>query len=302
MHSIQYVFIHSFSQKKLVRLDYKTAESYCLIDLNFNIIDIFRESDVVNVPQHVKSDVEVVSEKIKIENNINATVEIRKEVVEEALLIDIQSNDKQSTLDKQTTPNANVDQTEQQLQPQNGITLIIQEQPEPIDKTPQPSEIPPQPTEKPPQPIEKSPQPTEVTPQPVENPLKVTEKAPTEKTDNLLQPDGDTDGMNEMTASMTKSRITTEEEAKAALAERRRLIREEAERQAELERLRIEAEAKAELERQQQEEEQIRQLIELQRQTEQERLQEVSRYYFFFVFNSIFYIFFSIGNKRNTKT
>ncbi|XP_072402138.1 uncharacterized protein [Diabrotica undecimpunctata] len=79
---------------------------------------------------------------------------------------------------------------------------------------------------------------------------------------------------NEMTTSMTKVRINTEEEAKAALAERRRLIREEAERQAELERLRIEAEAKAEIERQQREEEQIRELIELQRHTEQERLQE----------------------------
>ncbi|XP_057662207.1 ensconsin isoform X3 [Diorhabda carinulata] len=82
---------------------------------------------------------------------------------------------------------------------------------------------------------------------------------------------------NEMTTSMTKVRINTEKEAKAALAERRRLIREEAERQAELERLRLEAEAKAELERQQREEEQIRQLIELQRQAEQERLQEAIR-------------------------
>ncbi|KAJ8923652.1 hypothetical protein NQ315_010232 [Exocentrus adspersus] len=79
---------------------------------------------------------------------------------------------------------------------------------------------------------------------------------------------------DEMTASMTKVRISTEEEAKAALAERRRLIREEAERQAEMERLRIEAEAKAELERQQREEEQVRQLIEMQKQAEQERLKE----------------------------
>lgn len=80
---------------------------------------------------------------------------------------------------------------------------------------------------------------------------------------------------NEMTASMIK-RISTEEEAKAALAEKRRLIREETERQAELERLRKEAEAKAELERQQMEEEQVRQLIEMQRQAEQERLKEVN--------------------------
>lgn len=43
----------------------------------------------------------------------------------------------------------------------------------------------------------------------------------------------------EFLASMiAKIRITTEEEAKAALAERRRLAREQAEREAELERLR----------------------------------------------------------------
>jgi hypothetical protein len=41
-------------------------------------------------------------------------------------------------------------------------------------------------------------------------------------------------------ASMiAKTRITTEEEAKAALAERRRLAREQAEREAELEKLRL---------------------------------------------------------------
>ncbi|KAG5890109.1 hypothetical protein JTB14_005242 [Gonioctena quinquepunctata] len=79
---------------------------------------------------------------------------------------------------------------------------------------------------------------------------------------------------NIMTASMTKIRITTEEEAKAALAEKRRLMREETERQAETERLRLEAEAKAEFEKQQREEEQVRQMVELQRQTEQQRLQE----------------------------
>ncbi|MCP6199213.1 hypothetical protein NL445_29695, partial [Klebsiella pneumoniae] len=40
---------------------------------------------------------------------------------------------------------------------------------------------------------------------------------------------------NEMTASMSGRRITTEEQAKAALAERRRRAREELERHAELE-------------------------------------------------------------------
>lgn len=38
---------------------------------------------------------------------------------------------------------------------------------------------------------------------------------------------------------LAKTRISTEEEAKAALAERRRLAREQAEREAELERQRI---------------------------------------------------------------
>ncbi|CAG9759886.1 unnamed protein product [Ceutorhynchus assimilis] len=79
---------------------------------------------------------------------------------------------------------------------------------------------------------------------------------------------------NEMTSSMSKPRINTEEEAKAALAERRRLMREETERQAELERQRIEAEQKAEFEKQQKEEEQARLLAEMQRKAEQERLQE----------------------------
>lgn len=76
--------------------------------------------------------------------------------------------------------------------------------------------------------------------------------------------------------AMTKSRITTEEEAKAALAERRRLVREEAERQAELERQMQEEEARIEYERQQREEEMQRILIEQQRAAERERLQEVN--------------------------
>ncbi|XP_034253936.1 ensconsin-like isoform X4 [Thrips palmi] len=72
----------------------------------------------------------------------------------------------------------------------------------------------------------------------------------------------------DMTASMiAKQRITTEEEAKAALAERRRLAREQAEREAELERQRLEAERLAEEERLRQEEEDQRRFEE-----EQERL------------------------------
>uniref|UniRef100_A0A1B6MA45 MAP7 domain-containing protein n=1 Tax=Graphocephala atropunctata TaxID=36148 RepID=A0A1B6MA45_9HEMI len=86
----------------------------------------------------------------------------------------------------------------------------------------------------------------------------------------------------DMTASMlAKTRITTEEEAKAALAERRRLAREQAEREAELERQRLEAERLAEEQRQREEEEEQKRmeeeqlrLLEEARQAEQERLRQ----------------------------
>lgn len=99
------------------------------------------------------------------------------------------------------------------------------------------------------------------------------------------------DGSNNdlMTASMIAKKITTEEEAKAALAERRRLAREEAERQAELERQRLEAERLAELKAQEEEaerqrlfEEEATRLAEEQRRGEEERLRkaiEVSQSY-----------------------
>ncbi|GLG97531.1 Uncharacterized protein GBIM_04280 [Gryllus bimaculatus] len=81
------------------------------------------------------------------------------------------------------------------------------------------------------------------------------------------------EGENEMTASfIAKTRITTEEEAKAALAERRRLAREQAEREAELERQRQEEERRREEERIRQEEEEQRRFEE-----EQERLAEEAR-------------------------
>ncbi|XP_075984869.1 uncharacterized protein LOC142982314 isoform X10 [Anticarsia gemmatalis] len=85
---------------------------------------------------------------------------------------------------------------------------------------------------------------------------------------------------NEMTASMSR-RITTEEQAKAALAERRRRAREELERQAELERQRLQREAEEEAERQRQEEErqrrdedEARELARLQRAMEEEKLRK----------------------------
>lgn len=67
---------------------------------------------------------------------------------------------------------------------------------------------------------------------------------------------------NEMTASMIAKRIVTEDEAKAALAERRRIAREEAEKLAELERQRKEAEELAEQQRIAEEEENQRRLEE----------------------------------------
>ncbi|XP_032598636.1 uncharacterized protein LOC6557315 isoform X6 [Drosophila grimshawi] len=88
-------------------------------------------------------------------------------------------------------------------------------------------------------------------------------------------------GSDLMTASMIARKITTEEQAKAALAERRRLAREEAERQAELERQRLEAERLAELKAQEEEaerqrlfEEESTRLAEEQRRGEEERLRK----------------------------
>ncbi|XP_032680287.1 ensconsin-like isoform X4 [Odontomachus brunneus] len=87
------------------------------------------------------------------------------------------------------------------------------------------------------------------------------EKKPTETTEVKLE--SEVDEQIDMSASMiAKIRITTEEEAKAALAERRRLAREQAEREAELERQRKEEEARLEAERLRAEEEEQRRLEE----------------------------------------
>ncbi|XP_070158578.1 ensconsin isoform X5 [Polyergus mexicanus] len=87
------------------------------------------------------------------------------------------------------------------------------------------------------------------------------EKRSTDTTET--KPDGEMDEQIDMSASMiAKIRITTEEEAKAALAERRRLAREQAEREAELERQRQEEEARLEAERLRAEEEEQHRLEE----------------------------------------
>ncbi|XP_018344044.1 PREDICTED: microtubule-associated protein futsch-like isoform X16 [Trachymyrmex septentrionalis] len=105
------------------------------------------------------------------------------------------------------------------------------------------------------------------------------EKKSPEMTEIKLE--GETDEQVDMSASMiAKIRITTEEEAKAALAERRRLAREQAEREAELERQRQEEEARLEAERLRAEEEEQRRLEEETirlaneaREAEEQRLQ-----------------------------
>ncbi|XP_046838111.1 MAP7 domain-containing protein 1-like isoform X10 [Vespa crabro] len=102
-----------------------------------------------------------------------------------------------------------------------------------------------------------------------ESSLKKDDNNKVEKVEKKLamEQEGDTEVDNEeqidMSASMiAKIRITTEEEAKAALAERRRLAREQAEREAELERLRLEEEARLEAEKLRAEEEEQRRLEE----------------------------------------
>ncbi|XP_011880144.1 PREDICTED: MAP7 domain-containing protein 1-like isoform X10 [Vollenhovia emeryi] len=87
------------------------------------------------------------------------------------------------------------------------------------------------------------------------------EKKSPEMTETKFE--GEADEQVDMSASMiAKIRITTEEEAKAALAERRRLAREQAEREAELERQRQEEQARLEAERLRAEEEEQRRLEE----------------------------------------
>ncbi|XP_015120890.1 ensconsin isoform X17 [Diachasma alloeum] len=96
-----------------------------------------------------------------------------------------------------------------------------------------------------------------------------------------VKTEGDVEEIVDMSASMiAKIRITTEEEAKAALAERRRLAREQAEREAEIERQRLEEEERLEMERQRAEEEEQRRLEEETlrlaseaREAEEQRLQ-----------------------------
>ncbi|XP_035902183.1 hyphally regulated cell wall protein 3 isoform X2 [Anopheles stephensi] len=118
-------------------------------------------------------------------------------------------------------------------------------------------------------------------PQDVSEPKMLPEEETVEVINGGLTVDVAGGAADAMTASMIAKRITTEEEAKAALAERRRLAREEAERQAELERKRIEAEEQAERQRVLEEEERLRKLeeetirlAEEQRRMEEERLQQ----------------------------
>ncbi|XP_039966922.1 inner centromere protein isoform X4 [Bactrocera tryoni] len=121
-----------------------------------------------------------------------------------------------------------------------------------------------------------------VQPQPQPQPRSQNGSKENSEVRELTPPTQNGDNNDLMTASMiARNKITTEEEAKAALAERRRLAREEAERQAELERQRLEAERLAELKRQEEEaerqrafEEEANRLAEEQRRAEEERLRQ----------------------------
>lgn len=106
-----------------------------------------------------------------------------------------------------------------------------------------------------------------------EDPVKSAELAVAEDVD-LLGLNEDLEAVDMTASMMNKVRINTEEQAKAALAEKRRIAREEAEKQAELERLRRDEEIRTEQERQQREEEQQRLLIEEMKAAEQKRLEE----------------------------
>lgn len=108
-------------------------------------------------------------------------------------------------------------------------------------------------------------------------PIAATPTAP----ESAQTPGFDSDPNNEASnkAAMNRSRITTEEEAKAVLAERRRLAREQLEREAEAERQRLAREAAEEEERRNKEEEEQRiaeeeqlRLIEEAKKLEEQRL------------------------------
>merc|ERR1711892_1597334 len=82
---------------------------------------------------------------------------------------------------------------------------------------------------------------------------------------------------NDVEVKESKKMITSEEEAKARIAEKRREMKEQKEREAELERLRLEEEARLEQERLKQEEEEERKMIafaEEARKAEEERIQK----------------------------
>ncbi|BES92996.1 MAP7 (E-MAP-115) family [Nesidiocoris tenuis] len=153
-------------------------------------------------------------------------------------------------------------------------TELPQEPSPPAEATPAPPQLPT----------------SEASPPPAENTNAPVRAAPT--TNATVPPPAEAPQPNsgldvefadaDMTASMiARVRIQTEEEAKAALAERRRLAREQAEREAELERQRLEAERLAEEERIRKEEEEQRRmeeeqlrLLEEARKAEELRLQQ----------------------------
>lgn len=241
-----------------------------------------------NVPQNKKSDIEVTSKNQLESNNVIINVELEDTI--KTLELEKVVLNKEETIDKKVTNTGEVTEPDKNETPvfegkvgpllidvhvtekENVVDLVSESKTQTLE--PEKPEVEETPFEK----EQTNPVKDQKSLEDEKNRLNTSTSQTISENYSLIDSQINMESQeNEMTTSMTKIRINTEKEAKAALAERRRLIREEAERQAELERLRLEAEAKAELERQQREEEQIRQLIELQRQAEQERLQEAIR-------------------------
>jgi len=107
------------------------------------------------------------------------------------------------------------------------------------------------------------------------------ESTPTGSTPTGSTPDGSTGSGADVQSSGQRKIISSEEEAKAAFAEKRRLAREQMEREAERERMRIEEEQRQEAERlrmeeleQKKNEEEMNRLAQHARVAEEERLQK----------------------------